>query len=174
MPAIVKTVRESGWKEYESRYAPYVPRDYADLSALQVLCGDHSERDVFVEDRGKIRRPWLTVWQDLRTGLIWGWYLDRKPSAETSDMAYADGILSYGAQPPARPEENFYSYIYTDQGRDYRSHDWNGKVIDVHRNAMKPIGDLELVLTQRQVGILKELQIRHLYARPYNAKEKPV
>jgi hypothetical protein len=55
-----------------------------------------------------------------------------------------------------------------------RESGWNGKVIDVHRNAMKPTGDLELVLMQRQVGILKELQIQHLYARGYNAKEKPV
>jgi hypothetical protein len=39
---------------------------------------------------------------------------------------------------------------------------------------MKPNGDLELVLTQRQVGILKELEIQHLFARGYNAKEKPV
>jgi Mu transposase-like protein len=174
MPGIVKIVRDRGWSAYESRYAPYVPRDYADLEALQVLCGDHSERDVFVNDRGKARRPWLTVWQDLRTGLIWGWYLDRKPSSETAGLAYADGILNFGAQPPPRPEENFHSYIYTDQGKDYRSHDWNGKVIAVHQQAMTPSGGLELILTQRQVGIPEELQISHLFARGYNAKEKPV
>ncbi|MGH8710439.1 MAG: Mu transposase C-terminal domain-containing protein [Burkholderiales bacterium] len=174
MPGIVKIVRDAGWGAYESRYAPYVPRDYADLAALQALCGDHSERDVFVNDHGRARRPWLTVWQDLRTGLIWGWYLDRKPSSETAGLAYADGILNFGAQPPPRPEENFHSYIYTDQGKDYRSHDWNGKVIAVHQHAMTPSGGLELILTQRQVGIPEELQIRHLFARGYNAKEKPV
>jgi hypothetical protein len=39
---------------------------------------------------------------------------------------------------------------------------------------MTPSGGLELVLTQRQVGIPEELQISHLFARGYNAKEKPV
>jgi hypothetical protein len=174
MPGIVRIVRDAGWSAYESRYAPYVPRDYADLEALQVLCGDHSERDVFVNDHGKARRPWLTAWQDLRTGLIWGWYLDRKPSSETAGLAYADGILNFGAQPPPRSEDNFHSYIYTDQGKDYRSHDWNGKVIAVHQQAMTPAGGLELILTERQVGIPEELQINHLFARGYNAKEKPI
>ena len=42
MPAIVKTAHLYGQSAYESKYAPYVPRDHSDLAALQVLCGDHS------------------------------------------------------------------------------------------------------------------------------------
>ncbi len=102
---------------------------------------------------GRARRPWMTVWQDLRTSIIWGWYLDRKPSSETASLAYADGILNFGAQQPPRPEENFHSYIYTDQGKDYRSHNWNVQVIALHQQAMTPSGSLELILMQRQVGI---------------------
>jgi len=48
-PNIVKIVHNASWGAYESRYAPYVPRDYADLAALQVLCGD-----VIIDRSGKI------------------------------------------------------------------------------------------------------------------------
>ena len=175
MPEIVKAFKFGGTLAYEARFAPYVPRDYRSLEALQVLCGDHSERDISVRLRdGTLCRPWLTVWCCLRTGLIWGWHLDLAPSALTAGMAYADGVMSFGAQPVARPEDGYLSYVYTDQGRDYRSHNWDGKVIAVHRQAMRLDGGLELLRVERKVGILNELAVRHLLARGGNPKEKPV
>jgi hypothetical protein len=175
MPKIVKTSLFGGKTAYESRLAPYVPRDYSDLAALQVLCGDHSERDVTVLlADGSLARPWLTVWLDLRTWLLWGWHLDLVPSSVTAGLAYADGVRNFGAQPLSRTDEGFFSYIYTDRGRDYRSHDWNGRVIRVHENAIEIDGSLELICVERRIGILDELEIKHLLARGRNGKEKPV
>lgn len=175
LPEIIKTAHLAGPQAYEAKHAPYVPRDYSELAALQVLCGDHSERDVTVLlPDGTLARPWLTVWLDLRTWLIWGWHLGVTPSSVSAGLAYADGVQNFGAQPPGRGAAGYRSYVYTDRGRDYRSHHWDGKVIAVHQAAMNIEGALEFLLLEKEVGILCELQLGHLLARGRNAKEKPV
>jgi hypothetical protein len=123
---------------------------------------------------GTIRRPWLTIWYDLLTSLIWGWYLSLSPSSHTSGLAYANGVQTFGAQPFSRPDEGFYCYILTDWGRDYRSHNWDGKEIAVHREAMRPDGGFELLLEQHRIGIVEELDLKHLLTRGKNPKENPV
>jgi hypothetical protein len=96
------------------------------------------------------------------------------PSSFTAGLAYADGVQNFGAQPLSRPVDGFFSYVYTDNGRDYKSHNWNGKDIVVHKEAMRIDGGLEMLLTQRRVGILVELAIKHLLPRGKNPKERSV
>jgi hypothetical protein len=171
LPAIVTT---KGAKAYVDKLAPYVPRDYSDLEALQILCGDHSLRDVTVRlPDGTLVRPWCSAWQCMRTGLVWGWHLDLTPSSRTIGLAYANGVRTFGAQPIARPDEDFYSWLYTDQGRDYKGHTIGGKLINYgHAAAIE--GGLGFLCGQRRVGLIDDLGLKQLMARGYNAREKPI
>jgi hypothetical protein len=175
IPKAVSVFLFEGEDAYQSKITPYVPRDMSDLDALQVLCGDHRESDVTVHiGNVKLARAWLTYWLDLRTLLIWGWYLSLTPNSEAIALAYADGIFNFGAQPFSRPEIGFYSYIYMDRGKSYRAHDIEGTVIQVHEKAADLSGKFKYFLIERSVGLVEEARIKPILAKIKNPKEKPI
>src|SRR5205085_11947377 len=65
------------------------------------------------------------------------------------------------------------SYIYTDHGKQYHSHNWDGHVISVHRVEQLD-GGLEFIRVQQRIGILDDLAHKHIYPRGKNPKENPV
>jgi hypothetical protein len=173
VPVAAKVAIFQGDKTYTAKYKPFLPRTVEDLEALQILCGDHHVLDVFCwsDKLRDVVRLWLTAWQDIRTGVIYGTHLDYTPSSVTIGCAYADGVRAFGAQPPTR--DGYQSYIYVDNGKDYRSRNIKGE-IEVHKQAAAIGGGLELLLTSNGVGLVQEVGVQQMLARKFNGREKPL
>ncbi len=155
IPESEKTMHRIGRKAWKQQFEPVVRRTFDDLKVNEIWCGDHREFDVFVLDKqGKPRRPWLTAFMDLRSRVITGWHVSFQPNSQTIALALRHGILRCG-----KPDE-----LYIDNGKDYRSHYLSG--------AQKKLGAIDYSKQTR--AILAALDIRTIYAWPYNARSKPI
>ena len=132
-PVVLEFFRSKG--QWNDAIFPYVRRDKSNLPALWLFNGDHKQCDFLVkysvwEDKGKglvsglkrqvwkCTRPWLTAWQDVRSGAIVGWHLGLKsPSSEEVSLALRQAILEYGL--PSKSDINL--QLLMDNGADFRS-----------------------------------------------------
>jgi hypothetical protein len=176
IPPMLATYLKAGDKGFVGKWESHIERDFSDLGAFELLCGDHRVSDVSVLWLdGRAVRIWTTLWQCLRTGLIAGRHFALKPSSVTAGYAYANMVKTWGAQPPAGYlREGYRSGLYTDRGKDYLSKNWHGQVIEVFKEAMNIKGDLEMIVIERRIGFVEEMRLAHYVARGYNGKEKPV
>ena len=73
IPSSVRTLGREGRKTFEGRHGLFIPRSYEDLRNREIFCGDHHEFDLFVHSRsGKLIRPWISAWLDLKTEVLSG------------------------------------------------------------------------------------------------------
>ncbi len=107
--------------------------------------------------------------------LIWGWHVSLQPSAQTALIAYVNGVREWGAQPPSNPETGYSSYVYTDNGKDYKSLRFDGAVLVTHARAMS-LGDgaWEYVQGETRASLVDDMEIQQIFAAPYAAWQKPV
>ncbi len=153
-PAAV-TYHRLGRKAWAQTYEPILRRDYSDLAVGEMWCGDHRELDVFVRvGDAKYKRPWFTAWMDLRSRMIVGGHLSFAPTARTIALAFRDGVLACG-----RP-----GFVYIDNGKDYKSHDLNGRE--------KLLGRVQFDAETK--GVFGRLNAAVIHAKPYAARSKPI
>lgn len=142
-----------GSKELNDKFMPYQVRDYEKYKPMELWVSDHHMLDVFRRDGDRIFRPWITVFQDMRSRKIVGWYVSNSPSSYTILQALYMAICLYGC-PDA---------VYFDNGKDYRSERLNGKTVEFK--------DGEKI---RIAGIFQKYNIQVHFAEPYHGQSKPV
>jgi putative transposase len=176
IPPAVRVLGREGAQAFRNRYGIYIPRSYAGLRNREIFCGDHHEFDLFVHTRsGKLIRPWISAWQDLKTGVLTGWFISERPSSQTIALAFRHAVLPKDDGIMGLPES-----IYVDNGKDFRSRYLEGQRKHLGRI---PADSVDLfarahglgVLDMRAMeGIWRNLGLKVRHTIPYNAQAKPI
>lgn len=144
-----------GEKAYEDQCLPHLVRDYSTLASNEGWVSDHHQVDVAVRGPGgRPCFPWITVFQDLRSRMWVGWAVSVQPSSDTIFLAFRRAVLRYGVP----------KFLLLDNGKDFRAFDFAGGKRTIHVS----------VDAGRVTALTTRLEIDIHWARPYNAKAKPI
>jgi len=155
LPAIV--LHREGLAAYEAKCAPYIEIDPDSIEPNQVWVGDHSQFNCVIRHQNEWIRPWMTVWQDLKSRMIVGWYISVIPNQTTILLSMKRAIEKFG------PPES----VKIDNGKDYDSELFTG----VTKQARLSKGYLD---EKMMAGIYAMMDVSVSFAIPYNAKAKRI
>lgn len=158
-----KTYMRKGRKAWEAKYMMKATR--AKPSKVnEAWYGDHHQFDVFViDEKGKLCRPWLTVWYDIGSGVLVGWCISTNPNSETIVQAFVRAI----SEKNNSVIRGVPVWCCMDNGRDYRGERFEGS--DLHEYEIQGLND-----SLSTSGILKVLHVAAEHAKPYHGWVKPV
>ncbi|GBR09410.1 transposase domain-containing protein [Gluconobacter frateurii] len=124
--------------------------------ALQAVNADGHRWDVFVKwEDGTIGRPVMVGFQDLFSGMILSWRIDKSENAETVRLAFGDMVETYGIP----------KMCYLDNGRNFASKWMTGGIPNRFRFKVKE---------DEPVGIMTQLGVEVHWTTPYSGQSKPI
>ena len=146
------------------RLYPAQTRDRLSLHAMEAVNADYHRFDVFVRwpaepgsnsGEGEVVRPQLVAFQDIYSGRILSWRIDRTPNKLGVSLALGDMIERFGI-----PE-----HIVLDNGREFANKFLTGGTPTRFRFKVKE-DDIP--------GILTTLGVKVHWATPYSGQSKPI
>ena len=141
-----------------ARMRPAQIRARGSLRALEAVNADGHVFDVFVKwPDGKEARPVLVAWQDIHSGKILSWRLDRTENTDGYRLSFADLLREYGI--PA--------HVFVDNGRGIASKMLTGGVHWRYRGKVKhdePVGLLTQLVGAENIH----------WTTPYSGQSKPI
>lgn len=136
---------------------PAQERDRSVFHALEAVNADGHKWDVMVQwpDEDKPMRPMMVAIQDLYSGKILAWRIDKSENKEAVRLAIGDVIEEYG----------IFDHIWLDNGRGFASKWLTGGVENRFRFKIKD---------EEPVGILTQLGVEVHWTLPYSGQSKPI
>ncbi|GBQ08906.1 transposase domain-containing protein [Saccharibacter floricola] len=155
LPIEVVTLAREG-RDKVKDLIPAQERDRTHLHALQAVNADGHKWDVRVQwPDGTIGRPMMVAWQDLYSGMILSWRVDRSENTDAIQLALGDLVEKYGI--PSR--------AYLDNGRAFASKRMTGGTKTRFRFKVRE-GDA--------AGVMTILGIETVFVTPYSGQSKPI
>ncbi len=135
---------------------PALKRDRNVFRALEAVNADGHRFDVMCEwPDGYRGRPMMCAFQDIYSGMILSYRVDRTENADLVRLAFGDLIETFGI-----PQS-----CYLDNGRAFASKWLTGGMTHRHRFKIK---------AEEPAGIMKILGIEVHWANPYRGQSKPI
>ncbi len=163
LPAALIYKMRGGEDAYVAKAESYIERDYTTLNSNGAWNADHHQFDVIVNlGGGKLGRPWLSVFQDVRSRKIMGWTIvAHDPNTDVILSAFRSAVMQHGV-----PET-----LFLDNGKDYDSYALNGRT-KADRWSKKTVR-VELD-AERSAGLFPQLGIDVRHVWPYHGQSKPI
>ena len=143
----VWTFAREGAKALRDKVVPYIERNTSKIEVGDVIIGDGHKLafQVINPFDGKPCRPTLAAYQDWKSGAIVGFEIMLEENTQCIASALRNSIINLGKIP---------RYIYQDNGKAYKS---------------KYFTDTDGI-----TGLFVKLGVQPIFAKPYNAKAKPI
>lgn len=141
-----------GEKAFLDECAPYIRRKYGDLASNDIWVCDNHTFDVLVND-GKAEKPvrvYLTGFLDVRSRKMVGWYVTDNPCSDATLAALRRGIENFGIP----------KLIYSDNGREFLTHDIGGRGFRKSSAENEPPTILQLLDIEFRTAMVKNAKAK--------------
>lgn len=135
-----------GNKALHDKVLPYITRDVSKLEVGDVIVGDGHRLSFFIKHpySGKPVRPMMVAYQDWKSGGFVGFEIMLEENTQCIASALRNSIINLGKVP---------KFVYQDNGKAFKA---------------------KYFIDNGLSGLFTNLGIQPVYAKPYNAKAKPI
>lgn len=155
LPATVRILGRQGVEALKRMY-PAQQRDRSVFHALEAVNADGHKWDVFAKwPDGTIGRPMMVAFQDLYSGKILSWRIDRSEHAGLVRLALGDMVTTYGVP----------DHCWLDNGRGFAAKWLTGGAPTRYRFKVKE---------EDAAGVLTTLGVQVHWTTPYSGQSKPI
>ncbi len=159
-PEAFRIYFREGKTKFRDKCLPYIERDTEKYHSLEWVTSDHHMLDFFVQRNGRVFRPWITAFTDVRSRKVLSWIMCEAPNKYT--ILYALQVMTSRYGVPV--------HMFFDNGKDYRSQMLMGTTKEIK-------GDFKLLEDSRILeigGVFEAIGSRVTFCQPHYGQAKPI